>query len=100
VPETRLAERLDELRMRLRDFNAKIVRDELPVTEIWERAWRTFRARGWVHRDGANLVILPSARPLLEYYANSIRQLLPESARWELTPAAGVDPTLPRLQRQ
>ena len=100
IPKTRLFERLVELRGRLRIFNAKLVRSELAVEEVWDRAWRTFRARRWVVDDGTNLVILPNARPLLQYYANSIAQLLPDEPGWELTPAAGADPTMPRLQRQ
>ncbi len=47
--------------------------------------------------DGGTLVILPAQRPLLEYYANSIRHLLPGTRRWEMTPAAGPDETLPHL---
>jgi hypothetical protein len=67
---------------------------------VWDRAWRTFRARRWVHRQGDELVILPNARPLLEYYANSIAHLLPERLAWTLSPAAGTDETLPKLGRQ
>jgi glycerol-3-phosphate O-acyltransferase len=97
VPEAVLFERLRVLRRRLRQFNARIVREELPVEEVWERAWRTFRARRWVVRDRSHFVILPGARPLLEYYANSIRHLLPAEGRWDLSPALGPDPSLPRL---
>jgi glycerol-3-phosphate O-acyltransferase len=101
VPMGALWDRLAELRNRLHDQNARIVRSELPVTEVWERAWRTFRARRWIHRQGDDLVILPNARPLLEYYANSIGHLLPEGAvAWTLSPTAGTDETLPRLGRQ
>ncbi|MBL8986469.1 MAG: 1-acyl-sn-glycerol-3-phosphate acyltransferase [Gemmatimonadetes bacterium] len=100
VPMDALWDRLAELRDRLRDQNASIVRSELTVTGAWERAWRTFRSRRWVHQEGANLVILPNARPLLEYYANSIVHLLPDEARWHLTPAAGADESMPRLDRQ
>ena len=100
IPEGALWTRLAELKDRLKDTNARIMRSELPVTEVWDRAWRTFRSRRWVIREGANLVVLPDARPLLEYYANSIVHLLPEEARWDLTPAAGFDETLPRLGRQ
>lgn len=100
IPEGALWNRLAELKDRLKDTNARMMRSELPVTEVWDRAWRTFRSRRWVIREGANLVVLPDARPLLEYYANSIIHLLPEEARWDLTPAAGFDETLPRLGRQ
>jgi glycerol-3-phosphate O-acyltransferase len=100
VPMDALWDRMAELKDHLKDTNAKMVRSELAVTEVWERAWRTFRARRWVYRDGGNLVILPSARPLLEYYANSIVHLLPAAAGWDLTPAEGEDVSLPRLGRQ
>lgn len=100
IPEERLVERLEELRERLQDINAKIVRAELPVIEVWERAWRTFRARRWLVREGRNIIVLPNARPLLEYYANGIRHLLPDEPRWELSPALGGDGSLPRLERQ
>jgi glycerol-3-phosphate O-acyltransferase len=98
VPLDALWDRLAELRDRL--GHAKIVRSELTVTEVWDRAWRTFRSRRWVVREGANLIVLPDARPLLHYYANSIEHLLPPEERWHLTPAAGTDPTLPHLDRQ
>ncbi|MFN0180455.1 MAG: 1-acyl-sn-glycerol-3-phosphate acyltransferase [Gemmatimonadales bacterium] len=97
IPRDRLLERLEELRDQLRGFNARLVRGELPVEEVWDRALRTFRARRWVVEEGATVIILPNARPLLQYYANSIAHLLPEAVRWDLTPAAGVDPTMPRL---
>lgn len=100
VPFDALWDRMAELKDQLKDINAKMVRSELAVPEVWERAWRTFRARRWVLREGDNLVILPSARPLLEYYANSIAHLLPARSGWELTPAVGEDASLPRLGRQ
>ncbi|HSB55967.1 MAG TPA: hypothetical protein VLD58_16505, partial [Gemmatimonadales bacterium] len=40
---------------------------------------------------------LPAARPLLEYYANSIRHLLPQELVVAWSPAAEADATLPRL---
>lgn len=97
VPKDALLERMDDLRDQLSDFNAKIVRRELPVTEVWERAWLMFSMRRLVIEDGANLVILPAERPLLEYYANSIHHLLPASVAVTWSPAGEADPTLPRL---
>ena len=95
-----LLERLDHLRDRLTELNAKVVRSELSVDEVWDRAWRTFRMRRWVVRDGRNYLVLPEARPLLEYYANSIRHLLPSADGPEPpTPALGPDLSLPRLGR-
>jgi glycerol-3-phosphate O-acyltransferase len=97
VPKLRLLERMDEIRDQLDGFNAKVVRRELPVDDVWDRAWRMFAMRRLVLAHGADLVILPSQRPLLEYYANSIRHLLPDTLRVSFTPAGEPDPTLPRL---
>ncbi|MGH7427976.1 MAG: hypothetical protein ACREJ4_06420, partial [Candidatus Methylomirabilaceae bacterium] len=72
-----LLERMDELRDRLRDVNAKIVRGGARIEEVWDRAWRMLRLRRLVVEEGASLVILPRGRPLLEYYANSIAHLVP-----------------------
>jgi len=97
VPRSRLLERMDEIRDHLDGFNAKVVRRELPVADVWERAWRMFAMRRLVLAQGEDLVILPAQRPLLEYYANSIRHLLPHTVRVSFTPAGEPDPTLPRL---
>ena len=53
--------------------------------------------RHLVVEQGNDLVILPSARPLLEYYANSIRHLLPPELVIAYSPADESDTTLPRL---
>jgi glycerol-3-phosphate O-acyltransferase len=90
-------ERMDELRDALLAAGATLVPAEATVPELWERARKTFRMRRLVVEDGGTLVILPAQRPLLEYYANSIRHLLPGTRRWEMTPAAGPDETLPHL---
>jgi glycerol-3-phosphate O-acyltransferase len=97
VPRDRLLERMDELRDHLAEFNAKLVRPELPIADIWDRAWRMFTLRRLVVREGDQLVILPAQRPLLEYYANSIRHLLPGTMTVPFTPAGEHDATLPRL---
>ncbi len=97
VPRTRLLERLDDLRDQLDEGNAKVVRRELPITEVWARAWLMLSMRRLVVAEGENLVILPAERPLLEYYANSIRHLLPPTVAIAWSPAGEVDPTLPRL---
>jgi glycerol-3-phosphate O-acyltransferase len=100
IPESRLLERLEGLREQLLGINAKLVRAELPIAEVWERAWRTFRARRWAVREGGNVIVLPNSRPLLEYYANGIRHLVPAESRWDLTPAVGGDDSMPRLKQR
>jgi glycerol-3-phosphate O-acyltransferase len=97
VPKARVLERMDEIRDQLREGDAKIVRTELPVTEVWQRAWLMLSMRRLVVAQGADLVILPGERPLLEYYANSIRHLLPPALRVAFSPAEERDETLPRL---
>ena len=42
VPRDRLLERMDNLRDQLGELNAKVVRSELPIAEVWDRAWRCF----------------------------------------------------------
>jgi glycerol-3-phosphate O-acyltransferase len=97
VPRDRLLERMDDLRDNLGELNAKVVGAELPVAEVWDRAWRTMEMRKLVVAQGHDLVILPRQRPLLEYYANSIRHLLPADTFDVFSPARESDPTLPRL---
>jgi glycerol-3-phosphate O-acyltransferase len=97
VARGRLLERMDELRDHLGELNARIVRADLPIAQVWERAWRMLKMRRLVVEEGDTLVILPRQRPLLEYYANSIRHLLPAHTLPIYTPARESDPTLPRL---
>jgi glycerol-3-phosphate O-acyltransferase len=77
IPRDALLERMDELRDRLHEVNAKVVRGDGHIADVWDRAWRMLRLRRLVVRHGATLVVLPRGRPLLEYYANSIAHLLP-----------------------
>jgi glycerol-3-phosphate O-acyltransferase len=97
VPQAQLLERMDQIRDRLTERDAKIVRHELPVPEVWQRARLMLGMRRLVQERGEELVILPSARPLLEYYANSIRHLLPADLTIAYSPALETDSTLPRL---
>jgi glycerol-3-phosphate O-acyltransferase len=97
VSRARLLERMDQLRDQLGELNAKVVRNELPIEAIWDRAWLTLEMRNLVMVQGNELVILPRQRPLLEYYANSIFHLLPTHTYEVFSPARESDPTLPRL---
>ncbi|HXF94884.1 MAG TPA: 1-acyl-sn-glycerol-3-phosphate acyltransferase [Gemmatimonadales bacterium] len=76
VPRAAVLERMDQLRDRLLDVNGKVVRGGARIAEVWDRAWRMLAMRRLVIRDGDTLVILPRARPLLQYYANSIAHLV------------------------
>ena len=77
IPRAAVLERMDELRDRLHGVNARVVRGDARIADVWDRAWRMLRLRRLVVRHGASLVVLPRGRPLLEYYANSIAHLLP-----------------------
>ena len=94
-----LLERMDQLRDRLLEVNAKVVRGGARIAEIWDRAWRMLRLRRLVVAEGDSLVVLPGGRPLLEYYANSIAHLLPiRGPRLPFHKAHETDPDLPHLQ--
>jgi glycerol-3-phosphate O-acyltransferase len=101
VRQADLLDRITAYRTHLLERDAKFVHAERDAETILERAWRTFRMRRLVAREGEAYVILPSQRPLLEYYANSIRHLLPASVpRIDMHPARESDGSLPRLKRR
>ena len=102
VRQRDVRERVSDYRAHLIERNAKLVHADQEVDAILERAWRTFRMRRLVAREGDSYVILPSQRPLLEYYANSLRHLLPASvaAAPEMHPARERDEGLPRLRKR
>jgi glycerol-3-phosphate O-acyltransferase len=95
-----LLDRVAWYREHLLERDAKLVHADRDAEAILERAWRTFRMRRLVAREGDAFVILPSQRPLLEYYANSIGHLLPAHvSAVEMHPARESDGDLPRLRR-
>jgi glycerol-3-phosphate O-acyltransferase len=97
-----LLERVERYRVHLLDRDAKLVHAERDAEAILDRAWRTFRMRRLVVREGATCVLLPSQRPLLEYYANSVRHLLPAGLQTaeQMHPARERDAGLPRLRKR
>jgi glycerol-3-phosphate O-acyltransferase len=100
VSRQALLQRMDELRDRLRDVNAKVVRGGAGIADIWQRAWRMLKLRRLVVEDGESLVVLPRGRPLLEYYANSIAHLLPiRGPRMPFHKAHELETDLPHLKR-
>jgi glycerol-3-phosphate O-acyltransferase len=98
--ESDVLERIDVFRDELLRRGATLVQPERGADIILDRAWRTLRMRRLVVREGDSYVVLPKQRPLLEYYANSIRHLLPQlDAAPVMTPALEPDSTLPKLGR-
>jgi len=98
LPE--LLTRMEELRGRLLEVNAKVVRADRDIAAVWENARRMFRMRRIVLVTGASVAVMPRQRPLLEYYANSIAHLWPatEPVRSRMTPADDRDESLLRLR--
>ena len=80
IPLADVLQRMADYRDHLRDVNATIVRADRDIAETWDRARLMFDMRRTVIVDGATVVVFARQRPLLEYYANSIRHLLPHAA--------------------
>jgi glycerol-3-phosphate O-acyltransferase len=100
IPRNAVLERMDELRDRLQEVNAKVVRGGARIHDVWDRAWRMLRLRRLVVADGETLVVLPRGRPLLEYYANSIAHLVPiRGPRRPFHKEHDQETDLPRLKR-
>jgi glycerol-3-phosphate O-acyltransferase len=91
-----LLQRVDEMRGVLRELNARVLRDDRSVDELFERAYRMLRMRKVIARTGSGFLVLPRGRPLVSYYANSIGHLLGPftnsvRARDALPMVAGLD---------
>jgi len=77
VPLADVLKRLADYRDHLLEANAKVVRADRSAGDTWERAMLMFRMRRTVTVEGSTVVVLARQRPLLEFYANTIRHLLP-----------------------
>ncbi len=94
-----LLDRIEEYRDHLCNSGGKLVRKEQRAEAIMDRAWRMLSMRRLVVKNAGSYVILPRQRPLLEYYANSVRHLLPDQREQRpMHPAHDTDPSLPRLR--
>ena len=98
LPE--LLQRMGDLRDRLLEVNAKVVRADRSIETTWANARRMFRMRRIVLVSGSTVAVMPRQRPLLEYYANAIAHLLPERvpAAHRMTPVDDQDGSLYRLR--
>ncbi|MEO6526831.1 MAG: 1-acyl-sn-glycerol-3-phosphate acyltransferase [Gemmatimonadaceae bacterium] len=76
IMRDQLFERIDEMRGVLRELNARVLRDDRSVEELFERAYRMLRMRRVIARTGEGFLVLPKGRPLVSYYANSVAHLL------------------------
>jgi glycerol-3-phosphate O-acyltransferase len=74
--KAQLLSRMEEMREVLLELNGRVIRAEGPAQEILDRAWRMLKMRRVLAESGEGYVVLPSGRPLVGYYANSIAHLL------------------------
>jgi glycerol-3-phosphate O-acyltransferase len=80
APLAEVLARMTLYRDHLLEMNATVVRSDRAIAETWERALLMFRLRHTVYLDGDRVIVISRERPLLEYYANAIRHLLPAGA--------------------
>jgi glycerol-3-phosphate O-acyltransferase len=76
IARDRLLERIDEMRDVLHELNARVLRDEISVEELFDRAYRMLRMRRVIARTGDGYLVLPRGRQLVSYYANSVAHLV------------------------
>ena len=100
LPRADVLARMNDYRDHLLELNATVVRADRGIEETWARAMLMFRMRRTVIEDAESVIVMPRQRPLLEYYANSIRHLLPARTAHlgAMTPALEPDPGLHRLR--
>ena len=90
VPLADVLARMTDYRDHLLEANAKVIRADRAMADTWERAMLMFAMRRTVHVEEGRVIVISRERPLLEYYANAIRHLLPAGAMPEgqlLSPA-------------
>ena len=78
ISRERLLARMSEMRDVLRELNARVIRAEGGIEEIFDRAWKMLRMRRMLVKSGGGYAVLPDNRGLISYYANSIAHLLGE----------------------
>jgi glycerol-3-phosphate O-acyltransferase len=83
----------------LLEREARLVQPDRSADAILDRAWKMLTMRRLVVRAGDDYLIMERQRPLLEYYANSVKHLLPAVHVESLMhPAHEPDPSLPGLK--
>ena len=71
-----LVARMDELRDVLLELNARVLRAERNIEDVFDRAWKMLRMRRVLAESATGFTVLPRGRALVSYYANSIAHLL------------------------
>ena len=94
-----LLDRIEEFRAALLDGEAKLVQPDRDAAAILDRAWKMLTMRRLAIRAGDDYLIMERQRPLLEYYANSVKHLLPAvEIEPVMHPAHEPDTSLPKLK--
>lgn len=76
IPRDALIERVAEMRDVLVELNGRVIRSEITIEEVFDRAWRMLSMRRMLAAHGDGYVVLPRGRELIAYYANSVAHLL------------------------
>jgi glycerol-3-phosphate O-acyltransferase len=76
IPRDALLERMAEMRDVLIELNGRVIRSEITIEEVFDRAWRMLSMRRMLAAHGDGYVVLPRGRELVVYYANSVAHLL------------------------
>ena len=76
IPQERLLERMADMRDVLDELNARTIRSEGPIGDIFDRAWKMLSMRRILIQTGEGYSVLPKGHALVSYYANSIAHLL------------------------
>jgi glycerol-3-phosphate O-acyltransferase len=76
IPRDKLLQRMSDMRDVLAELNARTIRSEGPIEEIFDRAWKMLSMRRMLAESGDGYAVLPRGLGLTSYYANSIAHLL------------------------
>ena len=76
IARARLIERMSDMRDVLSELNARTIRADGPIEDIFERALKMLAMRRMLVESGDGYAVLPANRQLVSYYANSIAHLL------------------------
>lgn len=76
ISRDRLLGRMTDMREVLAELNARPIRAEGSIEEIFDRAWRMLSMRRMLVESGEGYAVLPKGQSLISYYANSIAHLL------------------------
>jgi glycerol-3-phosphate O-acyltransferase len=71
-----LIARMEEMREVLLELNARVLRAERSIEEVFDRAWRMLSMRRVLMESATGFTVLPRGRALVSYYANSVAHLL------------------------